>query len=205
MLSLSHSFTPPPSIIRAARGADVERLARILADTFRHDPAHRWVFPDARRRFARGRRRFARLVELALRHGVVTTTSRLEGAALWMPSHAVLPVPDRMRNLLGDLLHWRAPLRLIALSRIQRTYPRRRHWRLTLLGTAPALQGTGVGSALLRPMLERCDREGSAAHLLCTNPASLDFYGRFGFAVSQRFTLPHGPPVWAMLRPPRSR
>lgn len=41
-----------------------------------------------------------------------------------------------------------------------RAHPREPHWYLFGIGVGPARPGTGVGSALLRSRLDRCDHDG---------------------------------------------
>ena len=49
-------------------------------------------------------------------------------------------------------------LRLLNL--VESMHPHEPHWYLATLGTAVEQQGKGVGSALMRPVLEHCDAEG---------------------------------------------
>jgi GNAT superfamily N-acetyltransferase len=77
------------------------------------------------------------------------------------------------------------------------------HWYLAILGTEPAAQGQGLGSAMLGPVLEECDRDGVAAYLESSKDRNLAFYGRHGFQVTEEWRLPRGPRVWGMWREPR--
>jgi hypothetical protein len=58
------------------------------------------------------------------------------------------------------------------------------------------------GSALVSPVLVRCDREGLGAYLESSKPANVPYYERFGSSVIGRIDLPSGPPVWPMWRDP---
>jgi GNAT superfamily N-acetyltransferase len=89
------------------------------------------------------------------------------------------------------------------LTRVERLHPTDRHLYLAVLGVDPPRQGTGLGSALLAPGLELCDRDGLPAYLETGNERNLAFYSRAGFQVTERLTLPVGPPVWLMRREPR--
>ncbi|MGH2969837.1 MAG: GNAT family N-acetyltransferase, partial [Solirubrobacteraceae bacterium] len=76
------------------------------------------------------------------------------------------------------------------------------HWYLDYIAVEPAGQGRGIGSALLRPMLERCDAERMPAYLNASTARSRDLYARHGFEVRSEFRLPFGgPPLWRMWRP----
>ncbi len=84
-------------------------------------------------------------------------------------------------------------------------HPAAAHWYLAFLGTDPASQGRGLASACLAPVLARCDAEGTLAYLETATPANLPFYAGQGFAVTGEVTLPGGPLLWLMTRPPRRR
>jgi len=72
-----------------------------------------------------------------------------------------------------------------------------------VLGTDPASQGRGIGSALLAPVLETCDRDGVGAYLESSKERNLAFYARHGFRMTGEVDLPRGPRVWLMWRDPR--
>ena len=55
------------------------------------------------------------------------------------------------------------------------------HWYLWLLGTEPGQVRRGVGSALLRPVLARADREQVPCYLETHSQPNLAFYSRHGF------------------------
>jgi GNAT superfamily N-acetyltransferase len=69
----------------------------------------------------------------------------------------------------------------------------------------PAWQGRGYGTALLRPVLERCDADGVPAYLESSTPRGRALYDRNGFEVVEECRFAHdGPPVWRMWREPRA-
>jgi len=67
----------------------------------------------------------------------------------------------------------------------------------------PVHQGKGYGSALLRPVLERCDREKQLAYLESSNPGNIPLYERHGFVVLGSIQSGSSPTVVPMLRKPR--
>ena len=82
--------------------------------------------------------------------------------------------------------------------------PKEPHWYLATLGTEPARQGTGVGSALLRSMLDRIDESGRPAYLESSKERNVPFYARFGFEVIEELQSEAGTPtIWRMWREPR--
>ena len=92
------------------------------------------------------------------------------------------------------------------MSALKKNHPKEPHWYLAGLGTDPVHQRTGVGTALVTPKLEVCDREGLPAYLESSSEGSKRLYLRHGFEVTQELPLPpDGPPVWLMWREPVSR
>lgn len=192
---------------RLAVTADSDRLGAALADAFATDPVWQWVVPDPERWRARAAAMFAAEAAVKARYGHAYTTDDRGGAALWAP-------PGTWRGTAGDAVRLMpSMLRLTGgagarrgvglLRATDRAHPRGGHWYLALLGTHPDHQGRGVGSALLAPVLERCDLDGTGAYLESSNPANRSFYERHGFRVTDRIA-PHGcPPLDLMWRDPR--
>jgi predicted N-acetyltransferase YhbS len=89
------------------------------------------------------------------------------------------------------------------LTKVERRHPDDRHLYLSVLGVEPSRQGGGIGSQLLAPGLELCDRDGVAAYLETGKERNIAFYSRHGFEVTGQLKLPAGPPVWFMRREPR--
>jgi N-acetylglutamate synthase-like GNAT family acetyltransferase len=71
------------------------------------------------------------------------------------------------------------------------------------IGVRTALQGQGVGSALMQPTLERAASAGRPTYLEASSERSAALYERLGFVHMDVLELPEGgPPVWRMRRPP---
>jgi GNAT superfamily N-acetyltransferase len=132
-------------------------------------------------------------------------TPGAQGAALWA-------LPDRWREGTMDALRllWatlpglapRAPRVMRGLGQVESRHPDVGHLYLAVLGVEPGRQGQGVGSAVLRPGLELCDREGLPAYLETSRESSVLFYRRHGFRMIDEIPLPSGPAVWLMWRDP---
>ena len=60
-------------------------------------------------------------------------------------------------------------------------HPHEPHWYLNVVSTMPANQGQGLGTAVLQPVLARCDADGTRAYLESTNPRNHTLYHRHGF------------------------
>jgi ribosomal protein S18 acetylase RimI-like enzyme len=194
--------------VRHATPADVPALTGVLVRAFAADPLVAWaVRPDARRGDAHRRLFDLFLRRLTLPHGEVYTTTDLRGAALWTP-------PGTWRQGLWEqVAHLPDWLAIVGPRRVRRVFgpvdgllrrhPHRPHFYLPILGVDPAVQGRGIGGALVQPVLTRCDREGVPAYLENTNRRNLAFYERRGFRVVAELALASGgPTVWPMWREP---
>lgn len=192
--------------VRPVRPEDVDRLAVALARAFQDDPVTRWVYASERRRPHWATRFFAwQLRRLMVQDVSWTTADGAGGAALWA-------LPDRWRESPRDTLSLlrltlvgvlpRLPRVLRGLGQVELRHPTDRHLYLAVLGVDPDRQGQGVGSELIRPGLDLCDRDRLPAYLETGKEANLAFYGRHGFQVLDRLDLPKGPPVWFLWREP---
>ena len=195
-----------PSARHATR-ADTTALAGALAAAFSTDPLWRWITPDVARWERRAPAMFAGEVDGRLRQGHTYTTDDRAGAALWAP-----PSLWRMSSL-QMLREMPAMLRLTGFAGARRgigllraldtAHPKTPHWYLAVLGTHPDHQGRGVASALLEPVLARCDLDGTGAYLESSNPGNVAFYEGHGFAVTDVIRPGGAPPLTLMWRDPR--
>jgi ribosomal protein S18 acetylase RimI-like enzyme len=82
-------------------------------------------------------------------------------------------------------------------------HPKEPHWYLPLIGTDPAKQGNGHGSALLLHALAICDREKLPAYLEASSPRNIPLYRRHGFESLGSIQVGNSPVITPMLRQPR--
>jgi ribosomal protein S18 acetylase RimI-like enzyme len=193
---------------RRAGAADLPALARTLTRAFDDDPVARYGCPaDDLRPWMLGRFHDARDRQM-LRAGEIWMTPGGESAAVWAAPGRWRSSPrDDLafaRAMLHPRLLRRAPLVGWGLHGVERRHPQRPpHWYLATLGTDPDAQGRGLGTAVLAPVLEECDRDGVAAYLESSKESNIAYYSRFGFRVTGEVRLPRGPRVWLMWRDPR--
>jgi GNAT superfamily N-acetyltransferase len=197
-----------PHLVEPARPGEWRALGQLLGRSFHDDPVWSWVAPVQRRRERHLGAAFGGLIRNACRRGDVWTTADRSGAAVWLP-------PDGWRTTRGEMLRMAVPMgrtigfplafdRISTLEAMDAHHPTEPHWYLLLLGADPDRRGQGIGSALLAPMLERCDAEGLPAYLESSNELNVPLYHRFGFEVTEEYRLaPDSPPLWAMWRTPR--
>ena len=198
----------PEARLRKAAPADRPALVEVLARAFDDDPFLDWFCrKDARRGEA-----IARFMRVGLQiitgvHDETYTTDELAGAAAWVPPGRWRLGLLRRLRLVPDMVRAaslpRAPAAFAAIGKIGTHHPAPPHWYLFLLGVDPARQGQGVGGQLLRPVLDRCDRERTGAYLETAAPRNLAFYQRHGFRVADELHVGGAPPLWLMWRDPQ--
>ncbi len=195
--------------VRRATQADVPDLTRMLARAYHDDPVAIWLCASPRRRPILLEALYRARLRQLLPGREVWVEPGLSSAAVWLaPGQAKIGVPRDgalARRLLSDpRLPARLPLLAIGLARVRRRHPRQPpHRYLSLLGTDPSVQGRGLGAAVLRPVLERCDDDRVGVYLETAKERNLGFYERYGFRVTGRLRLPRGPTMWLMWREPR--
>jgi ribosomal protein S18 acetylase RimI-like enzyme len=193
-----------PAVRKATRD-DLPHLAAVLARAFLDDPVTVWAFRGERTRLRWAERLFrARLAGL-LDQDETYTTADVAGGALWA-------LPNQWRPRAGEIVRYFPLVRGVGrhlvevirgFDRMERVHPKSPHYYLAVLGTEPERQGEGIGSALIRPVLEECDVQEIPAYLESSKEHNLAFYARHGFRVTGEIELPNGPPVWLMWRDPR--
>jgi len=200
---------PAGSDIRKVGAEEVAAVAESLARAFYDDPMMRWLFPVDARRLERLRDGFEfYLARIWLRHDACYTTDRRIGAACWLPPgtwRLSLPrqlalLPAMVRRFGRDL-----PRLMRFFAAIEKVHPHEPHMYLPAVGVAPEWQGRGFGAALLRPVLERCDRERLPAYLEATSPRNRALYERHGFETVEELRVAKDAPlVWRMWRAARA-
>jgi ribosomal protein S18 acetylase RimI-like enzyme len=195
--------------VRPALASDVRGMSQSLARAFHDDPVWSWFMPADATRAQRLERMFATLTrKVYLRYGNdCYTTDGYEGASLWVPpGPAKLSVWDVVRILPGWIraIGWRDLLRAQrGIDSFEKLHPPEPHYYLAFVGVSPEFQGCGLGTALVRPVLEKCDREQTPAYLEATSVGSRTCYERLGFLTRAEEHLPaQGPAFWTMWRPP---
>jgi GNAT superfamily N-acetyltransferase len=187
-----------------AGAEDIPRLKAVLAEAFFEDPVLGWLMPNDTKRRARMRRFFAiELRYLALPRGQVWTTADLTGAALSLPPGA-WRVPLRATLLEGGAFGGRLSRAARLGAAIEQRHPREPHHYIRDVGILPEMQGKGLGSALMRPTLERSDREGLPAYLEASSERSAALYERLGFRLISELRVGGSPPLRLMLRAPHT-
>jgi len=193
---------------RRTAGQDLPMLVETLVAAFVDDPVMTWCIPDSHRRPEILRAFFEIVVDVNQPYGELYTTDPVPAAgAVWVPS-GCQPTGEHAEQLITwyvEAAEEYADRAVAILERTDECHPQEPHDYLFLLGTRPEWQSRGLGSVLLREVLERCDREGRPAYLEASNEGCRRLYLRHGFEVTGEIVLPDGPTMWPMWREPYNR
>ncbi len=192
--------------IRRATPADIPALARTLALAFADYVWTRWTVP-AEDHLRRLEALFTLDLEtLGVPHNETWMTNDASAVAVWIPPKALqthTPNWERHAERSAPLLGDRLALADAADALIGPQRPQAPAWYLATTGVRPERQRQGLGSAVLRPVLDRCDMEGMACLTETSSPENVAFYGRLGFTIHAEVAMPDdGPVVWIMWREP---
>lgn len=189
------------------------KLGQDLCRAFYYEPNFTYIFPnDERRKKALGWFFGTFVVNLGKIYGEVYTPESYSGAAIWMEPEEKVNFAGAIRaGLLKMPFHFSLGemKRSMQLSnhveQIREEYAPQFHWYLMALGVDPDVQGRGLGSLLLEPVLSHADSVGSDCYLETFSEQSRSFYTKFGFEVIEEHQIPqNGPIFWSMSREPSS-
>ncbi len=194
----------PTIDVAPVRPADRDTVGEVLARAFHDDPVFEWIVPDARRRSARLSAVFAAFTDAYVVHDESYVAGDGVGAALWLPSGTELGEQqfEVLGEQIGAALEDDAERAFEASALLDEHHPEEPCCYLQFMGVLPEQQGRGIGSRLLRSVLDRCDAEGTPAYLEATTVDNRRLYERHGFELLSELTLPDGPPLWSMWRDP---
>lgn len=187
--------------IRAARWADKEPVAALIADALHSGPLAQWLVPDptCRRRILTD---VAVIwVEHAMFFGDIQITDDLSAAAMGFHRYRSIPPPSNYRSRLADAAGPHARQFELLDQLLTQVRPTEPHYHLAVLAIPPAAQRHGIGAAMLTHHESRLDRIDMPAWTE-TAPNSQDVYRRYGYLPRPALTLPDGPVIAPLRRNP---
>ena len=139
----------------------------------------------------------------AFAHGTADCLDGYVGAATWLPP-GVEPDTDRLMSIMQE----NTPRAIMpdmtqVFEQMENYHPSEPHWYLPIIGVDPAHHGKGLGSALMRHALARCDADHLPAYLESSNPKNIPLYQRHGFEIIGNIQVGSSPTLVPMLRKPR--
>jgi GNAT superfamily N-acetyltransferase len=184
---------------------DEDTAIATITIAFSSDPIARWFLPDPARFLTYWPQAVKALGGNAFAAGTADSISDCGGVALWLPPD-VGPDDEAMAAIATEAVPESDQEEVFGLMEQMGEYhPTESHWYLPLIGVDAAKQGLGLGSALLRHAVDRCDRLGLPAYLEATNPRNRRLYAGHGFEELAVLRSGSSPPMWPMLRRPRRK
>ncbi len=193
-----------PSIeIRSATEDEMPEAVAAIVAAFITDPVARFALPSPHD--------YLRAMPLVTREfgggsferGTAYVSADFCGAALWLPP-GVHPNGEALEKVFRDTAKFEHLDDLLAtFEKMDQSHPDEPHWYLPLIGVEPNAQGNGLGGALMRHAVARCDQEGVLAYLESSNPRNISLYEGHGFEVMGKIQVGAAPLVTPMLRQPR--
>ena len=193
----------------------IDQASFMLSQAFKDDPIHHYAFPNLEERAKRMPYSFQYVLRYNLRYGrVFTTSSQLEGIAVWVPSDNLSS--SFWRTLISGAMwsglrmgfragRWMDELDKYVGAKHRKLVPSK-HWYLLILGVDPQHQGKGHASQLLNGMFKDTDEEGVPCYLETEGENNVSMYKHFGFKVVDEFIVPNtNVELVAMLRKPIRR
>lgn len=189
-----------PPTVRPAAAGDNDSAAQVLTDAFIDEAGlNYWLRQDAQKE--RARRRFFDAAVRDVVHSdrdlwIADADGRPLGAAIWLkPGLKAFDFSLLRQFAIAPLLFSIAgvggAMRGLDLGeRLEKLHPREPHAHLVFLGVAPAAQGQGVGSAILKATLAPLDAAGTPAMLEATTERNVALYQRHGFEIIDELRLP---------------
>ena len=183
-----------------------------LTRAFMPDPIFSFYFADAENRAEVFAAFFNDLLRSHVRFGHVygaIIDGKIVGAAVWRPPDAEEPTASDRKRALATEKRVRkvnpaaADSLYAGFAMLEKHHPREPHWYLFFTGVEPELQGRGIGSDLLSPVLKIADRSQALCYLETPFPRTHAFYRALGYEIIREGNPFVGAPrVWAMLRTP---
>jgi ribosomal protein S18 acetylase RimI-like enzyme len=172
-----------------------------LTAAFANDPVERWLYPDLAGYHEHFPTFLAAFGGRAFQAETVWRLGDFAAVALWLPP-GTEPDGERIVSVLTDSVATSQHNDLFAvLEAMDTAHPRYPHWYLPWFGVDAAMQGSGLGSQLMRACLEVIDDSHLPVYLETPNPRTVAFYERHGFTVTGDARSGTCPPMTFMQRP----
>jgi len=196
----SMSKLSPPEV-RAATSQERDWVLSTIEVAFINDPVMRFCWPRAKEYLAGIRHVANAMGGKAFEHGSAYLAPEFSGVALWVPPgvHPDLePIGSLMVETVDAALHEDL---FGMLGEMAAFHPEEDHWYLAQIGVDPFYQAQGVGAALMKHALTRCDTDGTPCYLESSNPRNISLYERFGFERVGEIQVGRSPIMTPMIRP----
>jgi RimJ/RimL family protein N-acetyltransferase len=197
-------FVPRSDAVRVAEKIDIAAAIQIVRMGFATDPVARWVYPDITEYMTNFPDFINGMAGRSFEKGTAYTSAGNAGAALWLP-----PGVSSNEEILGNLVESTVSPAIRKdfdsfMDQMATFHPAEPHWYLPMIAVDPYRFGQGIGTSLMRYALEKCDEQELPAYLESSNPRNITLYQRFGFEIVGLIRAGGSPPMFPMMRRPRT-
>jgi ribosomal protein S18 acetylase RimI-like enzyme len=176
----------------------LKAASETLARAFMNDPIQIYALPDTEERKNKSPDHFAAILQYGLMFGDVYASENAGGAVVWLrPGETKITPEQAQQGGLGKLtqiLGQEASDRFFAVFDFLEPYHRKDatepHWYTWVVGVDPALQGTGLGRALLTPVMDIARSNKTPVYLETAGLSTIPFYIKLGFRMVRELTDP---------------
>lgn len=139
---------------------------------------------------------FASVIENQFKSGkhnsvAVNEKGAVQGVALWLGPDEPKDVPILPMLLVAPTIFGYSHIyrSIMGANAVEAKHPKYKHYYLAYVGVSPLCQGQGIGSALIKPVLQKADEEGIPCYLETGSPDNLHFYQKYGFKLTKQITV----------------
>ena len=190
-----------------------KKATDILAAAFFDYPMFTLYFPDRSRRTRVLPWYLGKVLNCALRYGEVYTTPEVSGVIFTLPpGHTKISEWEYIQNgflpaplVLGSRDFARSQeCEAFVGNMHEKLMNGRPHYYLWGLVVDPAQKQKGIGTALLRPVIEKADAEKMPIYLETHDERNVNYYQRMDFKLVCTDKIPkYEVPIWCMVREPK--
>ncbi len=189
----------PPSV-RSAESTELDRVVQTITLGFVGDPVARWMWPEPKAFLEAMPKLTVAFGGRGLDHRSIYLTEGCKAAAMWLPPK-IEPDEGALESVIAEHI---APERMEEIAtffgKMDEFHPEQPCWYLPLIAADPAFTGQGLGGALMKHALRRCDDDGVVAYLESSNPRNISLYERHGFEIMGTIQVGSSPVMTPMLR-----
>jgi GNAT superfamily N-acetyltransferase len=182
--------------------------AHLLSRSFHDDPMTVFLYPAGENipyQF------YILNVEHALMNGRAFTTPSLKGVAVWRyfgnEVNPATKIQNDPRTHIKEFLDEKTLQKLMLIGKATNSMHQNSvvgmHYYLFFLAVEPEIQGKGIGSLLIQPMLQIANKKRLPCYLETMREKNLAFYAKHGFQICSEMQVPEkGPHIWGLIRHP---
>lgn len=190
----------------SARTADNSERDVVIATVtlgFSADPVARWVWPDAATYLAAMPRFVHAFGGRGFDHDSVYRSECGHAAAMWLPPE-IEPDGEAIDDIIANTIESERLEEIgTFFEQMDVHHPQEPCWYLPMIAAEPAYHGKGLGGALMKHALQRCDEQGLPAYLESSNPRNIGLYERHGFEIIGEIQAGTSPVMTPMFREAR--